>query len=236
MASLTQWIRVWENPGDSEGQGSLAGCRPWGHQESDTTESLNNKILPQTPLPSRLWWGPFLTSLLNLLHHCFCCIFCLQGMWDLAPQPGIKPTPLTLEGKVLISGPPRKSPAVALKELNYVGRYESASTSLVHSRHSMSGSPLGWQGLGTKSFTHYPGHDAQPSSLATSGARDIHEEWRGVGRHGGGEEGHRQDQTLSEFSIPTILTHTSPSVITVNPGTYKVCLKVQAIDKRENSL
>ena len=25
-------------------------------------------------------------------------------------------------------------------------------------------------------FTHYPGHDAQPSSLATSGARDTHEE------------------------------------------------------------
>lgn len=25
-------------------------------------------------------------------------------------------------------------------------------------------------------FTHYPGHDAQPSSLATSGARAIHEE------------------------------------------------------------
>ena len=23
--------------GDSEGQGSLACCRPWGHKESDTT-------------------------------------------------------------------------------------------------------------------------------------------------------------------------------------------------------
>ena len=28
-------------PGDSEGQGSLACCSPWGHQESDTTERLN---------------------------------------------------------------------------------------------------------------------------------------------------------------------------------------------------
>ena len=24
--------------GDSEGQGSLAYCNPWGHKESDTTE------------------------------------------------------------------------------------------------------------------------------------------------------------------------------------------------------
>ena len=29
--------------GDSEGQGSLACCSPWGCKESDTTERLNNK-------------------------------------------------------------------------------------------------------------------------------------------------------------------------------------------------
>ena len=28
--------------GDSEGQGSLACCSPWGHKESNTTEWLNN--------------------------------------------------------------------------------------------------------------------------------------------------------------------------------------------------
>ena len=28
--------------GDSEGQGSLACCRPWGHKESDTTKRLNS--------------------------------------------------------------------------------------------------------------------------------------------------------------------------------------------------
>ena len=28
--------------GDSEGQGSLARCSPWGHKESDTTERLNS--------------------------------------------------------------------------------------------------------------------------------------------------------------------------------------------------
>ena len=30
-------------PGDGEGQGSLAFCRPSGHKELDTTEQLNNK-------------------------------------------------------------------------------------------------------------------------------------------------------------------------------------------------
>ena len=29
-------------PGDGEGQGSLACCRPWGRRESDTTEQPNN--------------------------------------------------------------------------------------------------------------------------------------------------------------------------------------------------
>ena len=31
-----------QTPGDGEGQGSLAGCRPWGCKELDTTEWLNN--------------------------------------------------------------------------------------------------------------------------------------------------------------------------------------------------
>ena len=30
-------------PADSEGQGSLACCSPWGHKESDTMEWLNTK-------------------------------------------------------------------------------------------------------------------------------------------------------------------------------------------------
>ena len=31
-----------QTPGDSEGQGSLACCSPWGHKKSDKTELLNN--------------------------------------------------------------------------------------------------------------------------------------------------------------------------------------------------
>ena len=38
-----KWRRKWQPPpvflpGESQGQGSLVGCRLWGHTESDTTE------------------------------------------------------------------------------------------------------------------------------------------------------------------------------------------------------
>ena len=33
---------LWQSPGDGEGQGSLAGCSPWGRKELDTTWQLNN--------------------------------------------------------------------------------------------------------------------------------------------------------------------------------------------------
>ena len=40
-ASPTQPTWVWVALGDRKGQGSLAGCSPWGHN-TDTTEQLNN--------------------------------------------------------------------------------------------------------------------------------------------------------------------------------------------------
>ena len=30
-----------QTPGNSEGQGGLAFCSPWGHKKSDMTEQLN---------------------------------------------------------------------------------------------------------------------------------------------------------------------------------------------------
>ena len=38
MASLTPWTGVWQTLGDSEGQGGLACCSPWGCKESDVTQ------------------------------------------------------------------------------------------------------------------------------------------------------------------------------------------------------
>ena len=45
-----------QTPGDSEGQGSLACCSPWGHKESDMTEQLNNNHHKQCKVLYRLPW------------------------------------------------------------------------------------------------------------------------------------------------------------------------------------
>ena len=42
--AVFHWRRKWQPtpvflPGESQGQGSLVGCRLWGHTESDTTEA-----------------------------------------------------------------------------------------------------------------------------------------------------------------------------------------------------
>ena len=59
------WWNHWLNglefeqaPGDSERQGSLVWCSPWGHKESDTTERLNNnKFKSAQSLTELLIWG-----------------------------------------------------------------------------------------------------------------------------------------------------------------------------------
>ena len=44
MASPVQWTWVWTNSGNSEGQGSLVCCSPWGCIELDMSERLNNNV------------------------------------------------------------------------------------------------------------------------------------------------------------------------------------------------
>ena len=44
LFTFTHWRRKWQPtpvllPGESQGRGSLMGCRLWGHTESDTTEA-----------------------------------------------------------------------------------------------------------------------------------------------------------------------------------------------------
>ena len=44
LFSFMHWRRKWQPtpvflPGESQGWGSLVGCRLWGHTESDTTEA-----------------------------------------------------------------------------------------------------------------------------------------------------------------------------------------------------
>ena len=47
LFTFMHWRRKWQPtpmflPGESQGQGSLVGCRLWGHTESDTTERLSS--------------------------------------------------------------------------------------------------------------------------------------------------------------------------------------------------
>ena len=47
MVGWHYWVSEHESeqaPGDGNGQGSLACCSPWGCNESDTTEWLNNNM------------------------------------------------------------------------------------------------------------------------------------------------------------------------------------------------
>ena len=44
-----------ENP---HGQRSLAGCRPWGHKESDTTERLAPSHVSHSITSAVLCWAP----------------------------------------------------------------------------------------------------------------------------------------------------------------------------------
>ena len=44
LFTFMHWRRKWQPtpvflPGESQGRGSLMGCRLWGHTESDTTEA-----------------------------------------------------------------------------------------------------------------------------------------------------------------------------------------------------
>ena len=42
--------------GDGEGLGSLACCSPWGREESDTTERLNNNKNENKTLWNHKYW------------------------------------------------------------------------------------------------------------------------------------------------------------------------------------
>ena len=51
LFTFTHWRRKWQPtpvflPGESQGQGSLVGCRLWGHTESDTTEATQQQQQP----------------------------------------------------------------------------------------------------------------------------------------------------------------------------------------------
>ena len=100
-------------PGESQGRGSLVGCRLWGRTESDTTERLSSR---ETQHSSRCWGA---TSIVVLgARVCLVAQLCLTlcdpvecspcpPPEDL-PNPGIKPRSPALWVDSLPSEPPGK--------------------------------------------------------------------------------------------------------------------------------
>ena len=71
LFTFMHWSRKWQStplflPGESQGRGSLVGCRLWGRTESDTTEATQqqqqqqciyvNSNLPRHPPTFRPWY------------------------------------------------------------------------------------------------------------------------------------------------------------------------------------
>ena len=68
LFTFMHWRREWQPtpiflPGESQGQGSLVGCRLWGRTESDTTES--NEQQQQQPLNPIMHFPPVLIMFLS---------------------------------------------------------------------------------------------------------------------------------------------------------------------------
>ena len=63
-----------QTPGDSEGQGSLACCSPWGREESDTTERLNNQLAYTVLERSKVSKGKGFPIWVECVHMCVCAL------------------------------------------------------------------------------------------------------------------------------------------------------------------
>ena len=62
LFTFTHWRRKWQPtpvflPGESQGWGSLVGCRLWGRTESDTTEAIGWLQVVWLNWRKERWWG-----------------------------------------------------------------------------------------------------------------------------------------------------------------------------------
>ena len=79
LFTFMYWRRKWQPtpvflPGESQGRGSLVGCRLWGHTESDTTEvtcsSSSSRCVYINPKLLVYPTSPFLAPRVEILRFC----------------------------------------------------------------------------------------------------------------------------------------------------------------------
>ena len=92
LFTFMRWRRKWQPtpvflPGESQGQGSLVGCRLWGRTESDTTEVMQQ----QQGLP---WW------LRRICLQCGRPVGFDPWVRKIPLEEGMLPTPVPLPGEV----------------------------------------------------------------------------------------------------------------------------------------
>ena len=113
LFTFMHWRRKWQPtpvclPGESQGRGSLVGCRLWGRTESDTTAATQQQ---QQLEAARLRSGgerPFL----GCRHQVMCCQRWKEADSPLGP-PGTRPThgaPPSSANHLPKAPPPRPSP------------------------------------------------------------------------------------------------------------------------------
>ena len=118
-------------------------------------------------------------SLLNLLQYCFCFTFWFFGpeaCGILAPRPGIEPASSALEGEVLTTGPPGKSPKFCLKSLHQP--HQPKESALVQGPPSIHAFPLSLPGL----TTHGPGGHTAPHRCLVTSSRTRHPRCQASGK------------------------------------------------------
>ena len=78
MAPLNSWTSVWETLRVGDRQGGLVHCSPWGHEELDTTERLNQTDCQRLRIPvgmssENLAFIEFTTFSVSMkVHSCLC--------------------------------------------------------------------------------------------------------------------------------------------------------------------
>ena len=115
LFTFMHWRRKWQPPpvflpGESQGRGSLVGCRLWGHTESDTTEAMQQQ---QSLSRGGLFHDPRTAAHHTLLSMGFarqeyCSELLFRSAGDLS-QPRDQTCVSCIEGRFFTTEPPGKS-------------------------------------------------------------------------------------------------------------------------------